>query len=234
MRRALAAVVVLVGTFGVPATASAQVAGNVCRFVLGFGALQSAIPLVVGDCVTEEQHNPQNGDALQQTTNGLLVWRKVDDFTAFTDGFHSWVQGPFGVQERLNTERFAWEANPDGLPLVPAGSALVPQGADQPAAQAGCVATVQASVKYPQLGGGTQTLYVTADDASGAPVAGAQGSAYVQYRTTSRSLALTDTDAGGNTAASWNVGGPRGTVGITVTETSGGCTATGSTSFQGR
>ena len=39
------------------------------------------------DCVTGEYHNPYNGDGLQQTSNGLLVWRKADNFTAFTDGF---------------------------------------------------------------------------------------------------------------------------------------------------
>lgn len=28
----------------------------------------------------------ENGNAEQRTSGGLLVWRKVDDFTAFTDG----------------------------------------------------------------------------------------------------------------------------------------------------
>jgi hypothetical protein len=93
-----------------------------CQFVLGFAALHTLIPSIVGDCVDNEQHNPDNGDALQHSTNGLLVWRKVDNFTAFTDGFHSWVLGPFGLQERLNTERFSWEANPTGLPIVAVGT----------------------------------------------------------------------------------------------------------------
>ncbi|MGI8912404.1 MAG: class F sortase [Chloroflexota bacterium] len=89
-----------------------------CRFVLGFQALHDLIPAVVGDCSDSEAHNPANGDALQQTSGGLLVWRKADNWTAFTDGFHSWINGPSGVQERLNTQRFNWEANPDGLPLA--------------------------------------------------------------------------------------------------------------------
>jgi sortase (surface protein transpeptidase) len=91
---------------------------NNCRFVLGFQALHDLIPVVVGDCRDGEAHNPVNGDALQQTSGGLLVWRKADNWTAFTDGFHTWVNGPNGVQERLNTQRFSWEANPDGLPLA--------------------------------------------------------------------------------------------------------------------
>jgi glucose/arabinose dehydrogenase len=80
-----------------------------CRFQLGFAALQSQISSIVGTCLEDEHHNPENGDALQKTTGGLLVWRKSDNFTAFTDGHRSWVAGPYGVQSRLNGERFPWE-----------------------------------------------------------------------------------------------------------------------------
>ncbi len=91
-----------------------------CQFVLGFATLHNLIPQIVGQCLENEHHNPINGDGLQMTTNGLLVWRKSDNFTAFTDGFRSWVNGPFGVQTRLNSQRFFWEQNPDKLPIVPA------------------------------------------------------------------------------------------------------------------
>ena len=85
-----------------------------CRFVLGFEALRAAIPAAVGSCLSDEHHNPENGDGLQQTTawhgnGGLLVWRKSDNWTAFTDGHHTWVSGPNGVQKRLNSERFPFE-----------------------------------------------------------------------------------------------------------------------------
>lgn len=89
-----------------------------CSFVLGFKLLESQIPMVVGSCNENEQHNLANGDGLQTTTGGLLVWRKADNFTAFTDGYRAWVNGPFGIGQRLNTERFRWEANPEGLPVV--------------------------------------------------------------------------------------------------------------------
>ena len=59
------------------ATVSAQSA--VCSFTLGFAALRDLTPDVVGNCVDNEFHDPQTGDALQHTTNGLLVWRKSDD-----------------------------------------------------------------------------------------------------------------------------------------------------------
>jgi hypothetical protein len=90
-----------------------------CSFRLGFATLHDLIPDVVGSCLDDELHNPPTGDALQHTTNGLLVWRKSDNWTVFTDGFQSWVNGPLGLQQRLNTQRFWWEANPDHLPIVP-------------------------------------------------------------------------------------------------------------------
>lgn len=106
-----------------PAASLAQAAPP-CRFVLGFAVMHGLIPTLVGTCVDDEQHNPTNGDALQRTTNGLLVWRKLDNWTAFTDGYRTWVNGPYGLQERLNTQRFAWEANPDGLPPATSSPAL--------------------------------------------------------------------------------------------------------------
>jgi hypothetical protein len=87
--------------------------------VLGFADLHNLLPNIVGSCVDDEQHNPVNGDALQQTTGGLLVWRKSDNWTAFTDGSQSWVNGPLGLQQRSNNQRFWWEGNPEGLAIVP-------------------------------------------------------------------------------------------------------------------
>ena len=89
-----------------------------CQFVLGFSTLQRLLPQQVGRCLEDELHDSDSGDALQATSNGLLVWRKADNWTAFTDGYHTWINGPNGLQERLNTQRFPWEANPNGLPLA--------------------------------------------------------------------------------------------------------------------
>jgi hypothetical protein len=65
---------------------------------------------VVGDCLTDEYFNVANGDSLQQTTGGLLVWRKADNWTAFTDGYRTWINGSLGLESRLNTQRFLWES----------------------------------------------------------------------------------------------------------------------------
>src|ERR671933_637688 len=100
-------VVAALATVG--STETTQAAG--CQFQLGFKALHDRIPNVVGDCVSEEHHNPDNGDGLQQTTNGLLVWRKADNWTAFTDGSTTWINGPTGLVSRPNTgPQFPWEA----------------------------------------------------------------------------------------------------------------------------
>ena len=104
-----------------PAIPVAQAAS--CQFVLGFANLERTIPQEVGSCLDNEHFNPTSGDTVQHTTGptgagGLLAWRKADNWTAFTDGAHTWINGPAGLEYRLNGERFAWEANPDGLPVV--------------------------------------------------------------------------------------------------------------------
>jgi hypothetical protein len=94
-----------------------------CEFILGFKAIHDLIPDRVGNCLVNEYHGT-NGDGLQETTawhgkGGLLVWRKADNWTAFTDGASTWVNGPRGLLQRRNNERFCdFEANPEKLPCV--------------------------------------------------------------------------------------------------------------------
>jgi len=116
-RQLFAGLVLLVALLSVPGVTQAAPA---CRYQLGFAVLAGLIPAQVGTCLDSEAHNPANGDALQHTTKGLLVWRKADNLTAFTDGYQSWINGPYGLQERLNTQRFSWEsdAGAAGLPIV--------------------------------------------------------------------------------------------------------------------
>jgi hypothetical protein len=108
--------------FLLPSTAAAQAP---CGFALGFKAIADQIPDRVGTCIDDERFNTANGNAEQRTTahhgqGGLLVWRKADNWTAFTDGHWTWVNGPYGLQRRLNTERFAWERRPIGARFNPA------------------------------------------------------------------------------------------------------------------
>jgi hypothetical protein len=131
VRRLIVVFAVVLGLL--PSVARAQSA-PACQFVLGFAALQAMLPAVVGNCVDDEQHNPDNGDALQHTTVGLLVWRKADNWTAFTDGYRTWINGPNGLVERLNSWRFPWEADANGFPLVTASSSAGNGDSQQPTA----------------------------------------------------------------------------------------------------
>jgi hypothetical protein len=101
----------------IPAAANAQT--TPCTFKLGFKLLRDQIPDTVGTCLVDEHWNLVNGDSLQETSRGLMVWRKIDNFTAFTDGYRTWVNGPFGVRQRLNTERFDWEPVAPPTPVAP-------------------------------------------------------------------------------------------------------------------
>lgn len=90
------------------ATAYAD-SGDSLSFKLGFENLAKEIPQIAGTPLEDEHYGP-NGDSLQQTTTGLMAWRKADNWTAFTDGSRTWVMGPDGLHERGNNERFDWES----------------------------------------------------------------------------------------------------------------------------
>jgi hypothetical protein len=101
------------------------------EFKLGFKALADQVPSVVGDPVENEHYGP-NGDSLQQTTTGLMAWRKADNWTAFTNGDRTWVNGPDGVQERANSDRFSWEADQAPAATVPAVKTPTPAPSPTP------------------------------------------------------------------------------------------------------
>jgi hypothetical protein len=117
--RATAAIALflLVMLVGAPAELRASLS---CTFTLGFKAIHDQVPDIVGDCLADAAPKP-NGDVQQPTANGLLVWRKADNWVAFTNGAETWVNGPFGLESRLNTRAFAWEML-QGFP----GVAMVP------------------------------------------------------------------------------------------------------------
>jgi hypothetical protein len=112
-----------------------------CTFTLGFNTLRGLIVAqygdLVGQCLENEWHNAENGDGLQRTTGGLMAWRKADNWTAYTNGAQTWLNGPCGLQMRPNPEIgglvFAWEGRV-GSPCT--GDAMVPAPPPQPAAPA--------------------------------------------------------------------------------------------------
>ena len=128
--RVLATVGLLVTVSGSQLVISAQ---GACFFTLGFLALHDLIPGIVGDCRENEHFEASTGNSLQATTGGLMVWRKADNRTVFTNGVTTWLNGPYGVQARPNAgPAFAWES-------VGPGPGQVDSSAPDPAAQAGSV-----------------------------------------------------------------------------------------------
>ncbi len=123
MRRVLIGALVLVATsLAIAATALAQPKPE---FTLGFRALADLIPNVVAEPV-ENEHHGANGDSLQATSRGLMAWRKADNWTAFTDGATTWINGPNGLESRPNGERFSWEKEPETPTSGPADPAPTP------------------------------------------------------------------------------------------------------------
>jgi hypothetical protein len=129
-------------------------------------------------------------------------------------------------------------APPRGVPTATPRDPVRPGATRTPTPRPGntsvCVARVEATVKFPTLKGGTQTVNARVLDATGNPIVGASAEALVRYSTTTRSLPLRPTDANGRTSTAWNVGGPKGTVYVDVTASGGGCRVQTTTTFQGR
>src|SRR6266568_5549709 len=113
----------LLAAFAAPASAQTP---PPCQFVLGFKTLHDLAPADVGECL-DNQASAANGDALQHTTKGLMAWRKADNWTAFTNGYKTWINGPGGLVTRLNSDRFPWEKDPPAAaPVAPAQAASQP------------------------------------------------------------------------------------------------------------
>lgn len=92
-----------------------------CRFQTGFADLAARLGERAGSCL-EDERPTERGDAEQRTTAGVLVWRRADNRTVFTDGARTWVLGPEGLAERGNTERFAWEPDAGWPGTTPVGA----------------------------------------------------------------------------------------------------------------
>ena len=92
-----------------------------CQFVAGFAALRTLVgAATVGECLENERFNPASGDTEQRTTGGLLIWHKAGNWTAFTDGATTWINGPYGLQSRPNAgPPFSWEASAASVSASP-------------------------------------------------------------------------------------------------------------------
>jgi hypothetical protein len=135
MRRTIiGTLVALVAWAGLPTWSAQAQAG--CDFKLGFRTIRDQIVEnegrdVVGSCLENERFEPSTGNSQQRTSGGLLVWRKADNWTAFTDGATTWLNGPEGLVSRPNAgPLFPWEAvvppPPPPAPVQPVAPQAAP------------------------------------------------------------------------------------------------------------
>ena len=125
----IAAFVLFGAIFAASPALASQTAPADCTFVLGFKTLEGLIdaaegPTTVGECL-ENQRFDAHGNAEQRTTGGLMVWHKADNWTAFSDGYRTWVnRGEDGLHVQINGAT-AMLAGPDGTSL---GTVTLTQG----------------------------------------------------------------------------------------------------------
>jgi zinc/manganese transport system substrate-binding protein len=150
-------------------TALPAAAQTDCSIRGGFAQLQAQIPDRVGTCTANEQYRPEQGESTQTTTNGALLWHSLDGATSFSDGLHTWVLDPNGqVQMRDPGERFAFEFNGDGLPLVGQPAATTNGPCPTPPVAVLAVENFYASLVH-QLGGQCVSVSVILSDPDADP-----------------------------------------------------------------
>ena len=113
MRRALLVVAPMMVAVGLEAPATTAA----CVLVPQAAALERGLERrTIGACTSAPATAP-NGDLVQPTTTGLVVVRGFDGHAAFTDGVRTWIDGPSGIQRRMNGDRFDWETATRDLAL---------------------------------------------------------------------------------------------------------------------
>jgi hypothetical protein len=223
-----------------------------CEYTLGFKGLHDLIPGIVGNCKNNVLYNAVTGDGIQFTDNGMLVWHKADNVTAFTNGYQTWISSQYGLQTRLNTQRFTWEPDAAGFPSVPSQEIATetpsipdpqvspapsaPPTQINPAPPTAAVPTNASldiiSITSPAARGSTATLSAKAPP-------GAQCTITVYYKSgpsQAQGLGPKQADANGNVSWSWKVSPntTQGTWRVVVTATAADTTLTKEVPFEVR
>jgi phosphohistidine phosphatase SixA len=83
-----------------------------CQFALGFGQMRDLVgPSTVGDCLENERQIAGNGNVEQRTSNGLLVFRAIDQRLLFVGANQTWINRDGTIVARPNEERLEWEGD---------------------------------------------------------------------------------------------------------------------------
>jgi hypothetical protein len=103
-----------------------------CTFVLGFAYLHSLLGGRDGACADNEHDDPNGtGDRVQTTrlpngAPGYMVWQLLTNTMRWTEGYTTFTYSKCGLQQRLNSQTFAWEQN---LGLMQQPGPIPPPGA---------------------------------------------------------------------------------------------------------
>ncbi len=102
-----------------PAFAQTAPPAPSCQFQSGFATIAGLIPNVVGNCVANQRASDPQGDAMQQTSNGLLTWSSNTNVVEFTTGTLTWVNSPYGLVLRDGATSYPWEGTTSLSPASP-------------------------------------------------------------------------------------------------------------------
>src|SRR5215210_2494138 len=97
-----------------------------CDFGQGFATMRDLVGApTVGECRENERQIPGNGNAEQRTANGILIYRALDGRLLFSTDSRTWINGPEGLIDRPNNERFAWEGDRQIIEALQRGGYLI-------------------------------------------------------------------------------------------------------------
>ena len=68
---------------------------------------------------------PGNGNAEQRTANGTLIFRALDGRLLFSNDSQTWINGPDGLVDRPNNQRFPWEGDRQVIEALQRGGYLI-------------------------------------------------------------------------------------------------------------
>lgn len=83
-----------------------------CDITLGFATMRDLVgEATVGRCLENERQIPSNGNAEQRTSDGLFVYRALDQRVLFVGVTQTWINRDGVAVARPNDERFEWEGD---------------------------------------------------------------------------------------------------------------------------
>ena len=131
-RKALLLLIASVFAVASPTYAHASPRVQTCQFVQGFAAFREDLGAeIVGDCLTDQTFT-ERGDAIQETTNGVLEWAADQNSTTFLAQDRTWFAGTGGLRGPVRLSGMAGMAASHSVAAVDLLSRALLTGGDLP------------------------------------------------------------------------------------------------------